>query len=1321
MAGSAPDHYDVFLSHSGPDKPAVEELAKRLIEKGIKPFLDKWNLIPGDPWQEALEEALIKSTACAVFIGPGGFSPWHNEEMRAAVEHRVSGSRGGYRVIPVVLPGASRPGEEGLPRFLLRTTWVKFSRTLDDGEAFHNLVCGIRGIPPGPGQGKGIFEGECPYRGLEPFGPEHAPFFFGRKAQIDWLLENRLTPMARSGHSQRLLAILGPSGGGKSSLALAGLVPALRAGKVEGSVTWPIALLRPGYDLFENLAFELSKLKDLADSGPALLARTCEYLRARDFADDPRALHIFARYALDGSPAARRLVVLVDQFEEVFTLCPAEREPTRRAFIDTLLHAATVVGGPALVLLTMRADFLGKCASYPALAATLSDGQELVGPMKEDELRLAIERPAYLVGCEVEPSLTERLLHDVAGQPGALPLLQYTLWELWQRCDGRRLTIAAYREIGGVQGALERRADEIVDNLDAAAREVCRRIFLRLTQPGEGTEDTKRRAPFRELLDSASDAQTVEKVIHRLVDARLIATEGRGRSPQEGGGRDQERYVEVAHEALIRSWSRLREWIEADREALVTHRRLTEAANQWNQNGRDESFLYRGVSLAKTEEWSNTHAEDLNSMEREFLTASRALRERIRWERGRNARSRRLALGVMVAVVIAALGFGLWSERQKQKDRALTQIDALLKASPKAAPSIVASLEPFREDVLPRLRQLWNQEDRPDNRAQRMRVGLALLPMDTAVVKDQLYAWMLQTHEPQEMLLLRDALRSHEAGLRETLWKREDEPGTTPEERFRALVALAAFDRDSGRWHQLAGKQAVEQLLSANTLHLGLRAEALRPVRLSLLGPLANVFRDRSQADKQRVAAAILADYAADRPALLAQLITEADAYQYALLWPPLRREGAQAISHLRHVLAEQPRADWHDADQDALARRQANAAVALLRLGQAEPVWPLLRHRPDPSVRSYLIHRLAPLGTDPKLLCRHLEQETDLSVRRALILALGEFSPARIPFAERQALTGRLLQDYRTHPDPGIHGAVDWLLRQRWDLAGALDQIDRELAGQHAGGRLWYVNRQGQTYTLVAGPVEFLMGSPVGEPERDPEEQRHRKRIPRSFALATKAVTVAQFQRFLDDHPEIRPIFSRKFSPHPDGPMPTLTWYEAVAYCRWLSEQEGMPKEEMCYPPIDQIREGMQLPSDYLQRTGYRLPTEAEWEYACRAGAETARFYGRSDELLDRYGWFLSNARNRAWPVGQLKPNDLGVFDAHGNVWNWTQDRSMPYREEDDVEDALRSVSDAHARILRGESFFVLAADVRCAYRFRFRPSGRFYSNGLRPARTYR
>src|SRR5512135_312110 len=167
MAVPSRSQYDVFLSHSSGDKPKVEELAQRLKQAGIEPFLDKWNLIPGQPWQEALEEALNQSTACAVIIGSGPFGPWHHEEMRAALEHRVSGSRGKFPVIPVLLSAAERPQDHDLPMFLKRMTWVEFSKGLDDEQAFHRLVCGIRSIAPGLGLGQAIFEGECPYRGLE--------------------------------------------------------------------------------------------------------------------------------------------------------------------------------------------------------------------------------------------------------------------------------------------------------------------------------------------------------------------------------------------------------------------------------------------------------------------------------------------------------------------------------------------------------------------------------------------------------------------------------------------------------------------------------------------------------------------------------------------------------------------------------------------------------------------------------------------------------------------------------------------------------------------------------------------------------------------------------------------------------------------------------------------------------------------------------------------------------------------------------------------------------------------------------------------------
>ncbi len=527
MAVPSSSQYDVFLSHSSVDKPTVEELARQLKQAGIEPFLDKWNLIPGQPWQEALEEALSQAAACAVIIGSGPFGPWHHEEMRAALEHRFSGSRGKFPVIPVLLPKAKRPQDRNLPMFLKRMTWVEFQKGLDDEQAFHRLVCGIRGIAPGPGPGQAVFEGECPYRGLEVFEERHARFFFGREAQVDWLLSHRLAPMAESSHAKRFLAVLGPSGSGKSSLALAGLIPALRAGKVEGSAGWPIVVFRPGPNPLESLAIELAHIGGSESSAVAIRGLISDLLQ------DRTTLHLTARLALHEASAAR-LVVLADQFEEVFTLCTDEA--LRRALIENLLHAATVVGGPTLVLLTMRVDFLGKCAAYPDLAAALSDGQELVGPMSEDELRLAIERPAALAGFTLKPGLTDLLLQDVQGHSGALPLLEYTLLELWRQRQGKLLTIAAYHDVGGVQGALANRADTVLEKFRGCPGEleICRRIFLRLTQPGEGTEDTKRRASFDELIASEAERATVEEVVHKLADARLITTEGRERTAKAG-------------------------------------------------------------------------------------------------------------------------------------------------------------------------------------------------------------------------------------------------------------------------------------------------------------------------------------------------------------------------------------------------------------------------------------------------------------------------------------------------------------------------------------------------------------------------------------------------------------------------------------------------------------------------------------------------------------------------------------------------------------------------------------------------------------------
>ena len=463
---------DVFLSHNSDDKPAVETLALRLRAEGIEPWLDKWNLIPGNPWQEAIEQALEQCRSCAVFIGPSGIGPWQNAEMRAAIDRRIS--KDNFRVVPVLLPGASRGKESRLPTFLTATTWVEFRDTLDDDEVFRRLVCGIRGIPPGPGLTAVPADDQRPYRGLQVFDVEHAPLFFGRSVRTEWLL-NAIRPTSHPVQSSRFLAIVGASGSGKSSLTRAGLLAALQAGKLPDSQNWPQVILKSGAKPLESLAIALC-CHELLGKGQDT-AGLIEKLKQHG-----SQLHWLCRQALRGQPESRRAVILVDQFEEVFSLCGDEGE--RKVFIDNLLNAATDATGQAIVLLTMRADFYGKCAPYPQLAAALSDDQFLLGPMTPDELREAIVAPAQRFGCEVEPALVERLLSDVADQPGSLPLLEHALERLWEQRQSRKLRLEDYQ---GLEKALEEWANQNYNGFTPEQKALCQRIFLRLVQPGEGT------------------------------------------------------------------------------------------------------------------------------------------------------------------------------------------------------------------------------------------------------------------------------------------------------------------------------------------------------------------------------------------------------------------------------------------------------------------------------------------------------------------------------------------------------------------------------------------------------------------------------------------------------------------------------------------------------------------------------------------------------------------------------------------------------------------------------------------------------------------
>jgi len=444
-----------------------------------------------------------------------------------------------------------------------------------------------------------------PYKGLLHFDEIDAEWFFGREALTAQLV-NHLHHQIETG--QRFLAIVGASGSGKSSVARAGIVPSLRW--QAPSASWPVTVSTPTAHPLEALAHSLGTESKKASTWRKLAA---------EMQTDPNTLaQVLERSA--NAAGARHALLIVDQFEEIFTLCQDEIE--RIGYINNLLHAALLPDGKGVILIVLRADFYAHCARFENLRQALAQHQEFIGPMSNEDLRRAIEEPARRGHWDFEPGLVDLLLHDVGAEPGrvpepgALPLLEHALLTTWQRRRGRTLTLSGYTASGGVGGAIAETAESVFyDQLEPAQRLIARQIFLRLTELGGDptSSGTRRRVTFDELISRPEDRQMVQEVLQTLADSRLITT-------------DQDS-AEVAHEALIREWPTLRTWLEEDRERLRLHRRLANAAQEWELLGRDPEGLYRGARLAQSLEWSALHSGELNSLERAFLDASAAQAE----------------------------------------------------------------------------------------------------------------------------------------------------------------------------------------------------------------------------------------------------------------------------------------------------------------------------------------------------------------------------------------------------------------------------------------------------------------------------------------------------------------------------------------------------------------------------------------------------------------------------------------------------------------------------------------------------------------------
>lgn len=616
------------------------------------------------------------------YSSASAWAPGSTARFQVALDRQ--GREHDFPVIPILLPGL----DDEPKGFLRLQTWIDLRADPDDPVQLRNLIAAIHREPP---EGVAAIKAICPYRGLLPFREEDATFFFGRDGWIE--------DLAAKVQAHPLIAMVGRSGSGKSSLVFAGLFPRLR--RSPGGTTWDMLAIRPGHEPLSALAEALSPPPDGATPAERIERINADADRLRR---GTVRVNQLVRHHLDQQPGTDRLLLYVDQWEELYTLAaqaegagkaghhgPAENDDraagaerateANRAdvtrFIDLLLAAGERDKRLAVVL-TVRADFYDHLLRHPTLARSIQDQQVNLGPMTRAQLRQCIEGPAAAIDLSFEGTLVERILDDVGEDEGKLPLLEYALRETWDASrktwqNGNRsglLTFSAYNGIGGVSAAIGTRAELIYERLDKAQRQAARRLFVSLVTPGEGQEDTRAWA-------TVPDEPTMAEVVREFSDpaVRLLVT---GWDQSRG-----ERLAEVSHEALIRNWGTLRSWIAVNREILRTRERIRRQMKHWEQERKpDDLLLQRGRALEEGRKLLADHGDVLIEEVQPYIAASLerqrqaeavaeaerqrelAVAQRLAFEQRKRARMF-LVFG-LVAVLLAVIAGWQWLKAEAQ-------------------------------------------------------------------------------------------------------------------------------------------------------------------------------------------------------------------------------------------------------------------------------------------------------------------------------------------------------------------------------------------------------------------------------------------------------------------------------------------------------------------------------------------------------------------------------------------------------------------------------------------------------------------------------
>jgi serine/threonine protein kinase/formylglycine-generating enzyme required for sulfatase activity len=1137
--------------------------------------------------------------------------------------------------------------------------------------------------------------------------------------------------------------IYGPSGCGKSSLVKAGLLPRLSEDVIS------VYIEATPYETETRLLHGLRK------RCPALEDNL-------SFKDTMAALR-----RGQGIPVGKKLLIVLDQFEQWLH---AKKGEENTELVQALRQCD---GGRVQCIVMVRDDFWMAATRFMReLEVRLVEAQNSAAidlfPIRHAEKVLAAFGRAFGTlpdnlgdaSKEQESFLTQ----SVAGlaEEGKVICVRLALFA--EMMKGKAWTPTTLKEVGGTKGVgvtfLEETFSASTSTPQHRYHQKAARAVLKDLLPDSGTDIKGRMRSHAELLEASgygSRPGDFDDLV-RILDSeiRLITpTDPEGKDTNEDSVTQSQaghKYFQLTHDYLVHS---LREWLTSKQKETRKGRaelKLFDTSVTWNAKPENR-FL---PSLV---EWLNF----------------RTLTDRKRWTEPQRSMIRRadrfylsrLTTAVVLLGLITASGLWTWfrvdqnrrellaeKAREQEATRIKGLVGRLVSAEPNQLKNVIEELDANAEIAATYLSPLLaKQAETLDEKRSQLHARMAAVARDKSLIEPLLEE--LLSNKVTYLGPIRQQLRLYAGDLSERLWAILRDETAAVDRRFRAAVALADYvpQSEASSWSSEDLTFVARQLVSANAEFQPLLRENLQPIHGRLLPDLATSFGDPKATDSQRLSAAnALADYAASDIAKLSDLLTVATPEQYAVLYPIVAASPAPAtVEDLGKIVATLPSYDLGSVKRILYGQRRANAAVTMLKLGEKEKVLPVFDWTDDPEALTQFIFRCKPRGIGVEPLLDLLQLVTTAPAGKfpkdshfALLLAIGEYASSEVPSARREALVKQVADWYANDPSSGVHGASGWLLRQLGEKEIA-DRVDQTPV-PYSPDRDWFTlaitvtptspekpksenKEEGSQapktfyYTFIIFPRgEYTIGSVADQPDRQKNEIRHAVTMTRPFALLDRELTFEELIAFSPQYAE----YLQRYDAQPTDAGFFADWYDSVAYCRWLGKEMGLLESDQVYADPKSLDEKLYArdpqvswaprnwPLD-LDKRGFRLPTEAEWEVVSRSGSRTAYGFGSEVALLDRFGWFIEKSSKHVHPGRELRPSLRGLFDLHGNLFEWTHDWYGDFGESAQT-DPL-GVQGGSFRVLRGGGWSFDAADCRAAYRLTIGPALRTNDFGFRLA----